>query len=645
MKKWKALTLIFAVLLSVILCFAAAACSQDEPEKDPGETPSGSWLDNMNRDNDFLEDDNRRPGRLPFVDNTPEDTGEPSPYRFEAEAARIIGSSNNVDHFCTGSSIEFSPSFSGYISLVNLGSARLRFTFTSDKAVRSTFIFRMASRVSEGKGTSLADYVNITVNDNPVVDLSASFDPDSGEPAEGSSETYFTMVTVESKISLAEGSNTLNITPTSVNYLNLDYIEIRTSATISDTTQSTITDPASFVNVTTAPTADAVGEIAFDCHAVSGSTECGKDVQRARELPVLTDEIYDYTESDKGVRYGIEMFGEDIPVYSTMTYTLTLEGGATLANGETSGEFAYRAVPELKYTEPADQTFSHWEDSEGNNLGDSFMMPERDMTIKPVFVPAPAATVTLSGATLDGETVINSYVGKKLDLSAAVFDEEPAEGTHLRYWYDVSDPSVQFEDPANITVPSESVTLAPGFDLDVYANKDGSTDGKLATFPYYGYAEMSNVSSQPAGGYVRLISGGEKAENAYWGYVGTGADREMGAVYHWQGIGGGELTEFYFTPLSPYKVTSSQKYKITTTIFNNGSEPITLKLYQTNSSSSPMPEETSSGEVTIAAGESKDVSIEFTGFSNNNIMTTVQLLTEGLTDLEIGMYQYIEFME
>ena len=142
-----------------------------------------------------------------------------------------------------------------------------------------------------------------------------------------------------------------------------------------------------------------------------------------------------------------------------------------------------------------------------------------------------------------------------------------------------------------------------------------------------------------------MVRGGEKAENAYWGYVGTGADREMGAVYHWQGIGGGELTDFYFTPLSPYKVTSSQKYKITTTIFNNGSESITLKLCQTNSSSSPMPEETSSGEVTIAAGESKDVSIVFTGFSNNNIMTTVQLLTEGLTDLEIGMYQYIEFME
>ena len=58
-----------------------------------------------------------------------------------------------------------------------------------------------------------------------------------------------------------------------------------------------------------------------------------------------------------------------------------------------------------------------------------------------------------------------------------------------------------------------------------------------------------------------------------------------------------------------------------------------------------MPEATSSEEVTIAAGESKDVSIVFEKFNNNNIMTTVQLLTEGLTDLEIGMYQYIEFMK
>ena len=659
---------ILLAIMACLLCFSIAACAQTGTESGSGSSgsaPSDSsasdssggedqtgetWRDNMHRENDFLEDDNRRPSREPFVDNTPEDTGEKVPYRFEAEAARIRGNSGGgEDHFCTGKSFEFSPDFSGNIALCNLGTATLSFTFKSDKAVRSTLLVRMSNQYANETGdTPLSNNANMTVNDKPVVDLSATFGEEDGETASGCAEMYFTMVTVETKISLAEGVNVLEITPVSSNYLNLDYVEIQTSATLEDQTQSTISSPASFVNVTVEPSETAGGKIAFDCHAMtkgdSGEeVDCDKDAQRARNLPALTDEIYTKTETEDGVAYTLRMFGEDVAVYSTVRYLLTLQGGATFADGSTEGKVAPGTTPELKIEEPEGQIFSHWEDADGTDLGATFVMPDHPVTIRPVFESSDGATVTLQGATLGGSATIDTYVGRTLDLSGAVFTSQPAD-TVLRYWYNVEDPSTYYEDATAIPVAGD-ITLAPAFDLATYAARDGSTSGKLASFPYYGYAEMGGGASvQPKDGYIRLLeASGVKGRDAYWGFVGTGEEREMGAVYHWTAADEELASGFYFTPLSPYKVVADKTYTMTYTVQNQGTEEITLKIYQTNSSSSPKPSKTSTKEFTLAAGATETVSITFSGFSNNNVMTTVELLTSGITDLHIGMYQYVQW--
>ena len=130
MKKKKALTLILAALLSVILCFAAAACSSDDGGGSGG-GGSDTLRENMTREeNDFLEDDNRRPGRQPFVDNTPIDPGPFTAYRFETELAEVKGPSRNNTHFCTASSVYFSPGFSGNLALYMLGDSSTRYMFT-----------------------------------------------------------------------------------------------------------------------------------------------------------------------------------------------------------------------------------------------------------------------------------------------------------------------------------------------------------------------------------------------------------------------------------------------------------------------------------------------------------------------------------
>ena len=259
--------------------------------------------------------------------------------------------------------------------------------------------------------------------------------------------------------------------------------------------------------------------------------------------------------------------------------------------------------------------------------------------------PSNQVTVTLVDALLDGSTQIKIEKGGVLDLSEAEFSAR-RETTYLRYWYNAADPSqiIEVEDASAITVEGD-ITLAPAFDLneELYANRDGSTQGKLATYPYYGAADMIEDSQvQPADGYIRANDeSGEQAIDPYWGYVGTGADREMGAIFHWRGVDGAALPNgFYFTPLSPYKVTSGYTYVMTYTIQNRGDKTITLKIYQINSGSSPK-SGVSTDEFVLAPGEVKELKLEFS-YGNNNILTTVELLTDGITDLEIGMYQYIE---
>ena len=344
---------------------------------------------------------------------------------------------------------------------------------------------------------------------------------------------------------------------------------------------------------------------------------------------------------------------KDKPVMPVMvTVTITLPNGVSYAGYEHEMSVQAGTVINLPENDeltgiPEDKEIDGWYIG-GEKISGNTVTVTEDIEITLVLKdkqPSNLVTVTLVDAMLDGSTQIKIEKGGVLDLSEAEFTAQP-ENTYLRYWYNVTDPSqiIEVEDASAITVEGD-ITLAPAFDLnkELYANRDGSTQGKLATYPYYGAADfVPGQSQQPADGYIRAYDkSGEQVIEPYWGYVGTGADREMGAIFHWRGVDGAALPNgFYFTPLSPYKVTSGYTYVMTYTIQNQGDKTITLKIYQINSGGSPK-SGVSTDEFVLAPGEVKELKLEFS-YGNNNILTTVELLTDGITDLEIGMYQYIE---
>lgn len=648
MKKKKALTLILAALLSAILCFAAVACSSDDGGGSGG-GGSDTLRENMTREeNDFLEDDNRRPGRQPFVDNTPVDPGPFTAYRFETELAEVKGPSRNNTHFCTASSVYFSPGFSGNLALYMLGDSSTRYMFTSDKAVRCKLRIRFTPRVDMVENGYITDagdfsvYANMAINGRALVDTDVTFDPNAGEAVEETFKPFFgTMVTLETEISIAKGDNVLEIAPATSDILCMDYIELATSAVIENTTVSTLTDPNDFFIVQNVPSLEKNGHMSLQCKTC-GLGAPGSAWQGSRPLPALSrEDVYIHTDNEDGEKYELEMLGVKYPVWSRMNYTLTLEGGATLEGGVTSGKIAAGSNPVINYDTPDGHIFSHWEDSEGNNLGAVFEMPEKDITIKPVFVEYVPVTIRLEGATLDGKNEIASSKGQTLDLSGAVFESQP-EGTKLYCWYNVDDPAVQFKDASSVPVTSD-MTLAPGFDKKEFASStNGGTDGKLVIYPYNG---VTHSSGAPGGSIRGNEASGEEASDPYWGYVGEGDRREMGGVYHWRGKSGALNNGFYFTIMVPYTLHKENTQEIAYTVQNFGDEEITLKLYQTNNyAENPRPDATSTDEFVLGAGETKTVTIRFGGFANSNILTTVELLTDGIEDLKIGMYQYLTYI-
>lgn len=703
-------SVLFTVTACVLgLTFAGCGGPKIPPSTGDGGGEASNWQDNMHRDeNDFLQDDNRRPSREPFVDETPEEAegATLTPVRFEAEHAKIRGTTNGEDHFCTGKSIEFSPSFSGNVALCNLGTATLTFTFNSDKAVRSKMLVRMSNQYSGSTGGVLSAYANMTVNDKPVVDLSSAFDPESGEAASGSSASYFTMVTLETKISLAEGKNTLAITPATANYLNLDYIEIQTSATVKDKTEPTITEPSSFVNVQTAPTEETAGKIAFTCHNKKANGEevvCKNDNARARNLPALTDPIYTKHDWDNGTGYTANMFGENVVIASTVVWDLTLVGatfadgsttakfapgaspvinydtpegkafshwedadgnnlgatfkmpdkaitikpvfvsvytltldGARFKDGGTSGKFKAGETPELEYDLPAKQIFDHWEDSEGNNLGTTFTMPEKDIKIKPVFIDSNEVTITLQGATFNGETVINAVAKRELDLSEAVIENKP-EGKILKGWFDVSDRTKLYS--VSFTVPDEDLTLAPLFEAEKKFYSDKTYTGKIDT--------TGNLYGDKEKGCYSVI------DNKTTGAINTGKGYyEYGNIYHFKGGTADKPAETmavgsYFLSQEMNGKTGAKDHTpltkthtVTTTVENFGSEAVTLRFALVTGSSNP---DSQFGEKTVTIAAGATVTFEFDiNKLHGSFMLNIMVKDKAVSEVHIGLFQYVD---
>lgn len=631
----KALKRILASVSALALCFAFTGCKNtDTPPNDDNPPAESNWRDNMHRtENDFLQDDNRRPSREPFVDDTPEEAegAELTTYRFEAENAKIRGNTNGANHFCTGKSLEFSPSFSGNLALCNLGSATVSFSVNSDKKVRSNISFRISSQSSTVKEVSLAEFASASVNSKPVIDLSPLSDPDSASVAEGSSSMYFNMVTVNTKISLAEGRNVIDITSMG-NMLNIDYIEISTSATLEDNTDSTLTSPENFVNVTVKPTETAKGKIAFDCN----KDGCTNQKQRERNLPALTDDIYTKEVADNGEIYSIDMLKGKAVIVSKLAYTLKLGGGATFGDGTTEKPVFVGTKPELKVNVPDGKALAGWKDAEDNEYPVAFVMPDHNLSIEPIFVDA-NVTLTIQGGKINGSSSVKAAIGTEIDLSGAVVDSVPS-GKVLKGWSVLTDRTKVYTETYAVT---GSVTLIPVFESTTILNNNTKVGKINVTGNLYG-SRVKGCYSVIDNKTVGAIDDG----NGYF---------EYGSIYHFKG-GTQEApaeqiaTESWFLSQEMNSMGISkgdvEKRTVTTTVENFATEDVTLRFALITSSGDPNSKYKGESEktVTIPAGQTVTFTFDIE-YIHDSIMLNMMVKEKAVSEVFIGVYQYITLAE
>ena len=649
----KIVKILVALLSAIMLCFAFVACGDTNtpaPGPDPGK-------DNTIRDNDFLEDPNRRPDRLPFEDNTPleEEGAVLKDYSFEFENAFYNGMTLNskpVLHKCYANSFEFNPYFSGNLCMKNIvGGSSFTFTFESDKAVRSPMTMYV-SNAYVGGGT-LGSAYTMTVNGNPVVDTSVIV-PSEGKIPPGAN-SYFEMVTIQTKISLAKGKNKLVIKSNTDSCPNMDGFVIHTSAEVADTTVGNwITEEISLADifsVTTQPTLTEAGKISYKCIAEGLETHCpAVEKPTERALPAYNSGLYIEKDIESGTEFSVKMFGNELTVGSAAEkrYTITLQDGGSFADGSISGKVLQGAVPSLTYERPYGYMFVGWEDvNDATVYPEGFAMPEKDITIKPKFEKLTTKTLKLTnGAKFEDGTTQKSIMPFE---EVTIMCDIP-EGKVLTGWYDVSSHK-DLGLSEVFTMPNFDVTVTPVFDVDEsgYGPLDYTAvdEGKLRLYPKNGLSGPGAGGSSwrsdkmPEGGYLDSAKLGavEKPDGS----------AELGAVYRL--VGGnkqtgekGQLSKGFFgMSQNPFKIIGNTKYTATVTVQNNGSDALELQFYATGSSGTPRPAGSGSEEVTLAPNETKTISFEFTFTEdNNNIMFVFDLLNDTpIDEMNIGMYVYV----
>lgn len=292
----KLLQKILLIAISLVMVFSFAACG-DGSSSSEGDKPGGDGEFGITqRPNDLDEYEDLRPDRAPFEDNAQPDTGELTDHIYEFEEMNSAGSSRDKDHLCNAKSFVFSPDFSGNVALENID-AGVSFTLTleSDKEVRVPMLIGM-----NNMGNTLGEVLAITNNGHAVADSSAVI-PSEGTPAEGAPGGYFNMVTVESAISLVEGTNRITFKLTSAG-VNFDYVNIRTSAKLVNNTVPAWPVPS--CSVVAEPGEKASGTVRVGCTA-AGCTDTAD-----RYLPALTHECYTVTEEDDAKVYSLEIMGK-----------------------------------------------------------------------------------------------------------------------------------------------------------------------------------------------------------------------------------------------------------------------------------------------------------------------------------------------
>lgn len=589
-----------------------------EPEKDPFED---FW-----RDNDFLEDPNRRPDREPWVDTTPEEEegAIKNPYHFEFEEMRTKGNSQGQDHLCIAKSFEFNTGFSGNVAMCN-NTGTFILKFESDKNVKADFEIGLAHQ------DTLGGAITILNNKHEVADLSV-------EATEhyGPGGAYFDMARYTSKMSVFKGANTVEF----VGCTNIDYITFNTSANIEviESENPWTSDIQSSYKVVTVPSATSTGKIQFDC----SHPGCANNGGRVRNLPILTDSVY-IQENDpetESTKYFIEVLGEKLLIAEIFgEKRLTLED-CTFEDDSTSKTVLGGTEVNIKVNVPQGKKHIGFvnvnDETEIYDL--PFVMPNKDITIKPLFETINSYNVTLQDGLKfeDGTTTKELYEGDKLPT---IKSDDVVTPSDKQLVGAVDEDNNVYDFDGTDTMPTNAVTLKPAFDVsaDTYSSFDGNRDGKLNVVfdKKYWTTKIDGWGDNIQPTYIHgnnphynLMNFASRPSKAIVG-------EELGARYRLKDV----QANTSFTTLTKQKVENSKEYTFTLNIQNYGTETLKMKFYHTGSSGSASTGNASE-IIEIAAGEVKVVSFDSKGINNNNVMI-IHNFVDAKENVDFGMSYYI----
>lgn len=266
---------------------------------------------------------------------------------------------------------------------------------------------------------------------------------------------------------------------------------------------------------------------------------------------------------------------------------------------------------------------------------------ENDTNRRPDRAPVQRTLTLEGGATFaDGSTSKVLESGQSLILGEDILFDVP-EGKRVAGWQEVDeDPDLfgQFHEGSKFETIRKDATIYPVLDVpeETYATTNQGGDKK----PMYG--KVSNFAWERRD--AQTTEGGFVCKDTL---LKTEVGGELGSVFH--ALGGSKeeavadakiASGWYTLFLSGYKVVSSQNMTLNFIVENFGTEAVDLKLYQTNNSSSPITSQVSA-PVHLEPGEVETTAINIGGWTNGNILTTLQLVNS-VKELKVGLCAYVK---
>lgn len=329
---------------------------------------------------------------------------------------------------------------------------------------------------------------------------------------------------------------------------------------------------------------------------------------------------------------------KNVSVYNPAekTYELTLLDGATLADGKTSGMFHNGEKVSLSF-EQEGLILTGWQNADNPSEtypAGEFTMPKKDITLKPITVKDETFTFNVQGGTISGGATSGKYKpGDKITLELTA---TAPEGKVLAGWYNVNDRTELYpvdQGVSEITMPVKDLSVAPLFEVDTYFVSSTKTGKLLPAGGIYRGKETGCYSVETVD-----VTGAVKNADGY----------ELGNIYHFKGGTASAPADkmdvgawFLTTAMNNWGTGGnvSEGRTVTTTVENFGKEDITLRFALITSSGNP---NSQYGEktVTIKAGETVSFSFDVT-YLHNNFMTNIMVKEKAVSEVFIGMYQYI----